>query len=90
MRDEKGRRRLHGAFTGGFSAGYFNGVGSKEGVFQTLSVRDFGAHSVPKDGRPRHLSPLGVIGPRSRRRVLKILWTKKTYRISKIAEIWWT
>ncbi|KAI0675593.1 hypothetical protein C8Q78DRAFT_1005437 [Trametes maxima] len=31
VRDEKGRRRLHGAFTGGFSAGYFNTVGSKEG-----------------------------------------------------------
>ncbi|RDA96265.1 hypothetical protein CP533_1787 [Ophiocordyceps camponoti-saundersi (nom. inval.)] len=30
-RDEKGRRRLHGAFTGGWSAGYFNTVGSKEG-----------------------------------------------------------
>ncbi|KAF2120495.1 hypothetical protein BDV96DRAFT_485147 [Lophiotrema nucula] len=29
--DDKGRRRLHGAFTGGFSAGYFNTVGSKEG-----------------------------------------------------------
>ncbi|KAF9740510.1 hypothetical protein PMIN06_001643 [Paraphaeosphaeria minitans] len=29
--DERGRRRLHGAFTGGFSAGYFNTVGSKEG-----------------------------------------------------------
>ncbi|KAF9059660.1 hypothetical protein BDP27DRAFT_1431048 [Rhodocollybia butyracea] len=32
VRDEKGRRRLHGAFTGGFSAGYFNTVGSKEGL----------------------------------------------------------
>lgn len=32
VRDEKGRRRLHGAFTGGFSAGYFNTVGSKEGT----------------------------------------------------------
>ena len=31
-RDEKGRKRLHGAFTGGFSAGYFNTVGSKEGL----------------------------------------------------------
>ncbi|KAF5316646.1 hypothetical protein D9619_006245 [Psilocybe cf. subviscida] len=31
VRDEKGRKRLHGAFTGGFSAGYFNSVGSKEG-----------------------------------------------------------
>jgi Protein of unknown function (DUF1604) len=32
VRDEQGRRRLHGAFTGGFSAGYFNTVGSKEGA----------------------------------------------------------
>ena len=31
VRDEKGRRRFHGAFTGGFSAGYFNTVGSVEG-----------------------------------------------------------
>ncbi|KAG0145667.1 hypothetical protein CROQUDRAFT_658316 [Cronartium quercuum f. sp. fusiforme G11] len=31
VKDEQGRRRLHGAFTGGFSAGYFNTVGSKEG-----------------------------------------------------------
>ncbi|KTW26315.1 hypothetical protein T552_02801 [Pneumocystis carinii B80] len=31
VRDERGRRRLHGAFTGGFVAGYFNTVGSKEG-----------------------------------------------------------
>jgi hypothetical protein len=30
--DEKGRRRFHGAFTGGFSAGYFNTVGSIEGT----------------------------------------------------------
>ena len=29
--DERGRRRFHGAFTGGFSAGYFNTVGSKVG-----------------------------------------------------------
>ncbi|KAH8665978.1 hypothetical protein BGZ60DRAFT_432147 [Tricladium varicosporioides] len=31
VRDERGLKRLHGAFTGGFSAGYFNTVGSKEG-----------------------------------------------------------
>ncbi|PIK61980.1 putative G patch domain-containing protein 1-like [Apostichopus japonicus] len=31
VKDEQGRRRFHGAFTGGFSAGYFNSVGSKEG-----------------------------------------------------------
>eukprot|EP01133_Synstelium_polycarpum_P010202 gene10202-11884_t len=29
--DERGRKRFHGAFTGGFSAGFFNTVGSKEG-----------------------------------------------------------
>ncbi|ESO90331.1 hypothetical protein LOTGIDRAFT_218024, partial [Lottia gigantea] len=29
--DDKGRQRFHGAFTGGFSAGYFNSVGTKEG-----------------------------------------------------------
>uniref|UniRef100_A0AC35EXY8 G-patch domain-containing protein n=1 Tax=Panagrolaimus sp. PS1159 TaxID=55785 RepID=A0AC35EXY8_9BILA len=40
--DERGRRRFHGAFTGGFSAGYFNSVGSKHGfVPQTfISSRD--------------------------------------------------
>lgn len=29
--DEEGRRRFHGAFTGGYSAGYYNTVGSLEG-----------------------------------------------------------
>ena len=32
VRDAQGRLRFHGAFTGGFSAGYFNTVGSKEGL----------------------------------------------------------
>ena len=31
VRDDQGRRRFHGAWTGGFSAGYFNSVGSAEG-----------------------------------------------------------
>ncbi len=31
MTDQQGRRRFHGAFTGGYSAGHFNTVGSKEG-----------------------------------------------------------
>nr|CAG4636774.1 EOG090X013U [Ceriodaphnia reticulata]SVE72769.1 EOG090X013U [Ceriodaphnia reticulata] len=31
VRDENGRRRFHGAFTGGFSAGYYNTVDTKEG-----------------------------------------------------------
>lgn len=43
VRDEQGRRRLHGAFTGGFSAGYYNSVGSKEGscdVFICMQTSD--------------------------------------------------
>lgn len=35
VKDENGRRRFHGAFTGGFSAGYWNTVGSKEGNLNT-------------------------------------------------------
>ncbi|KAM1984601.1 hypothetical protein ACFX16_012845 [Malus domestica] len=31
VRDEKRRIRFHGAFNGGFSADYYNTVGSKEG-----------------------------------------------------------
>lgn len=31
VRDERGRRRFHGAFTGGFSAGYWNTAGSEKG-----------------------------------------------------------
>lgn len=31
VKDKQGRRRFHGAFTGGFSAGFFNSVGSLEG-----------------------------------------------------------
>lgn len=30
--DNKGRRRFHGAFTGGFSAGFYNTVASEDGV----------------------------------------------------------
>lgn len=37
-KDDKGRTRFHGAFTGGFSAGYFNSVGSKEGKFHTFQL----------------------------------------------------
>ena len=29
--DEQGRRRFHGAFTGGFSAGFYNTAGSRDG-----------------------------------------------------------
>ncbi|KAL7946589.1 hypothetical protein V8C42DRAFT_344411 [Trichoderma barbatum] len=55
VRDEKGRRRLHGAFTGGWSAGYFNTVGSKEGWTPSTFVssrsnrrKDEAGHSRPR------------------------------------------
>lgn len=53
VRDEKGRyKRFHGAFSGGFSAGYFNTVGSKEGTVlqkpedrSSMIARAQGSHS---------------------------------------------
>ncbi|KAK7753886.1 hypothetical protein SLS62_004252 [Diatrype stigma] len=54
VRDERGRKRLHGAFTGGFSAGYFNTVGSKEGwtpsTFVSSRSNRHNSSSDVKDG----------------------------------------
>ncbi|KAH9940773.1 uncharacterized protein BXZ73DRAFT_88499 [Epithele typhae] len=52
VRDEKGRRRLHGAFTGGFSAGYFNTVGSKEGWTPAAFVSSRGDRAKARAVRP--------------------------------------
>ncbi|KAH8104114.1 hypothetical protein BXZ70DRAFT_1005660 [Cristinia sonorae] len=52
VRDEKGRRRLHGAFTGGFSAGYFNTVGSKEGWTPSTFVSSRSDRAKKKAARP--------------------------------------
>ncbi|KAF7345375.1 G-patch domain [Mycena venus] len=52
VRDEKGRRRLHGAFTGGFSAGYFNTVGSKEGWTPSTFVSSRSDRAQKKASRP--------------------------------------
>lgn len=49
--DENGRRRFHGAFTGGWSAGYFNTVGSKEG-FQPQTFRSSKADRAKIAQRP--------------------------------------
>ncbi|KAG1469052.1 hypothetical protein G6F56_003486 [Rhizopus delemar] len=51
-RDENGKRRFHGAFTGGFSAGYFNTVGSKEGWEPTNYVSSRNSRNERKDARP--------------------------------------
>ncbi|EGN96891.1 hypothetical protein SERLA73DRAFT_111665, partial [Serpula lacrymans var. lacrymans S7.3] len=52
VRDEKGRRRLHGAFTGGFSAGYFNTVGSKEGWAPSTFVSSRSDRAQKRAARP--------------------------------------
>ncbi|KDQ26505.1 hypothetical protein PLEOSDRAFT_1057061 [Pleurotus ostreatus PC15] len=52
VRDEKGRKRLHGAFTGGFSAGYFNTVGSKEGWTPATFVSSRNERAKAKAARP--------------------------------------
>ncbi|KAH7909692.1 hypothetical protein BJ138DRAFT_195776 [Hygrophoropsis aurantiaca] len=52
VRDEKGRRRLHGAFTGGFSAGYFNTVGSKEGWAPSTFVSSRSERAKNRGARP--------------------------------------
>ncbi|KAG0363065.1 hypothetical protein BG005_002962 [Podila minutissima] len=52
VRDEQGRRRFHGAFTGGYSAGYFNTVGSKEGWAPSEFVSSRDKRSERKMNRP--------------------------------------
>ncbi|KAJ1570124.1 hypothetical protein HK096_008495 [Nowakowskiella sp. JEL0078] len=52
VRDEKGRKRLHGAFTGGFSAGFFNTVGSKEGFQPSAFISSRSKRSKPQASRP--------------------------------------
>lgn len=63
VRDKEGRRRFHGAFTGGFSAGYYNTVGSAEGwtPSQFTSSRDKRAGPVaqrPEDFMDEDDDPL--------------------------------
>ena len=48
--DAQGRARFHGAFEGGFSAGYFNTVGSKEGWTPSAFRSSRGARDA--DRRP--------------------------------------
>uniref|UniRef100_UPI00398ECF7C G patch domain-containing protein 1 n=1 Tax=Pristiophorus japonicus TaxID=55135 RepID=UPI00398ECF7C len=55
VKDEKGRySRFHGAFTGGFSAGYFNSVGSKEGWTPSTFVSSRQQKADKQLFRPEH------------------------------------
>ncbi|KAK0529011.1 hypothetical protein OC834_003838 [Tilletia horrida] len=59
VRDEQGRQRFHGAFTGGFSAGYFNTVGSKEGwtpsSFKSSRKDQHGKKRAQNDGQQQRI-----------------------------------
>ena len=59
VRDEEGRRRFHGAFTGGFSAGYYNTVGSVEGFIPKsfISHRGDKHHAGNKSSTTFHSKP---------------------------------
>ena len=52
MRDERGRQRFHGAFTGGFSAGFFNTVGSRDGFQPTAFVSSRQSRAERPSTRP--------------------------------------
>ncbi|TMS01513.1 G patch domain-containing protein 1, partial [Larimichthys crocea] len=53
VKDEKGRyQRFHGAFTGGFSAGYFNTVGTKEGWAPSTFVSSRQQKAEKQQARP--------------------------------------
>ncbi|XP_053305785.1 G patch domain-containing protein 1 [Spea bombifrons] len=53
VKDEKGRyKRFHGAFTGGFSAGYFNTVGTKEGWAPSTFISSRSGRSEKQTSRP--------------------------------------
>lgn len=55
-RNESGGKRFHGAFTGGFSAGYHNTVGSKEGWMPSTfhSSKDYGTASTITQGLEKY------------------------------------
>lgn len=48
VKDENGRRRFHGAFTGGFSAGFYNTVGSLEGWTPSTFKSSRASKSTPR------------------------------------------
>ncbi|XP_030831642.1 G patch domain-containing protein 1-like [Strongylocentrotus purpuratus] len=52
VHDRQGRQRFHGAFTGGFSAGFFNTVGSKEGFTPSTFVSSRGKKADQHDHKP--------------------------------------
>lgn len=59
VRDAQGRQRLHGAFTGGFSAGFFNTVGSEVSFGQRHASRGHRGSRLSTDTAREH--PLALV-----------------------------
>jgi len=76
---ERGRpKRFHGAFSGGFSAGYFNTVGSKEGWPRERN--DTGAPLAPATHDVRDEPRQAWPGPAPQTGIMKDHETKRSAR----------
>jgi hypothetical protein len=75
--DEKGRRRFHGAFTGGFSAGYFNTVGTKHGRSHPHKFDFSDCMGCLQAGCRKRSSPVANNEKKSDRFKRKISWTMR-------------
>uniref|UniRef100_A0A7E4W411 G-patch domain-containing protein n=1 Tax=Panagrellus redivivus TaxID=6233 RepID=A0A7E4W411_PANRE len=99
--DERGRRRFHGAFTGGFSAGYFNSVGSKHGWVPQTFKSSRNKRAEVGEARPEDFmdeEDLGEFGIASRRfhvnrqyidggETGQAVWDRPSTSVSRVAEI---
>ena len=59
--DAEGRRRFHGAFTGGYSAGYYNTVGSAEGWAPSAFTSSRDSRAAAKCGNAAACAALACV-----------------------------
>ena len=77
VKDKQGRRRFHGAFTGGFSAGYYNTVGTEEGNPRYKLMATCNDYYISQGGLLHSLFHHVVKKLTLIIESLKILWTRK-------------
>lgn len=76
-RDETGRKRFHGAFTGGFSAGYHNTVGSREGWTPASFTSSRSSRHAPPTSAQRVEDYMDEEDLRERRQDLHLVTTEQ-------------
>jgi G patch domain-containing protein 1 len=84
VRDKQGRIRFHGAFTGGFSAGYYNTVGSKEGWAPSAFTSSRSSKQQSKQQRPEDFmdeEDLDVFGIAPREISTRDLFNKEAFGV---------